>query len=61
MADYLETNYQHIKLADAQFLFQLKTKMVSVKGNYSNSFKENMNCVLCEKEGRIKKTHKSMS
>ena len=40
MAEYLEPNYQNIKLADAQFLFQLKTKMVSVKGNYSNSFKD---------------------
>ena len=55
MAEYLEPNYQNIKLADAQFLFQLKTKVVSVKGKYSNSFKENMNCALSEKEGRVKK------
>ena len=26
-----------------------------VEGNYSSSFRENMNCILCGKEERIKK------
>ena len=29
--------------------------MVPVKANYSSSFKENLNCTLCDDEGRIKK------
>ena len=29
--------------------------MVIVKENYSSSFRENMNCILCGKEERIKK------
>ena len=55
MAEYLEPNYHNIKLTDAQLLFQLKTKMVNVKANYSSSFRENMNCILCEKEGIVKR------
>ena len=46
MADYLEPNYQNIKISDAQLLFQLKTKMVPVKANYSSSLRENLNCIL---------------
>ena len=29
--------------------------MVPVKANYSSSFRENLNCILCGNEGRIKK------
>ena len=55
MAEYLEPTYHNIKNSDAQLLFQLKTKMVPVKANYSSSFRENLNCILCGNEGRIKK------
>ena len=54
-AEYLEPNYHNIKLTDAQLLFQLKTKIVNVKAHYSSSFRENLNCILCEKEGIVKR------
>ena len=55
MAEYLELNYHNIKLTDAQLLFPLKTKMVNVKANNASSFRENMNCIFCEKEGIVKR------
>ena len=48
MAEYLEPNNLKIKLTDSKLLFQLKTKMVNVKTNYSSSHKDN--CTLCAKE-----------
>ena len=61
MADYLEPNYHSIKISEAQLLFQLKTKMVPVKVNDSSSFRENLNCILCGNEGRIKKDTQNIS
>ena len=55
MAEYLEPNNHNIKLTDSKLLFQLKSKMVNVKSNYSSSYKHNINCPLCEKEGKIGK------
>ena len=54
MAEYLEPNNYNIKLTDSKLLFQLKSKMVNVKVNYSSNHKENMNCPLCEKDGKIR-------
>ena len=61
MADYLEPNYHSIKMSDARLLFQLKTKMVPVKVNDASSFRENLNCILCGNEGRIKKDTQNIS
>ena len=55
MAEYLEPNNLKIKLTDSKLFFQLKTKMVNVKTNYSSSHKENLNCSLCAKEGKIRR------
>ena len=55
MSENPEPNSQRKKLNDAQLLFQLRTKMVQVKANYSSKYREDLNCILCEKEGRFKK------
>ena len=46
MAEYLQQNYNNIKIPDAQLLFQFKTKMVPVKAKYSSSFRGKLNCIL---------------
>ena len=52
MAEYLEPNNHKIKINEAQLLFKLKSKMTNVKTNYSGSFKDNLNCDLCQNEGK---------
>ena len=55
MAEYLEPNNLNVKLTDSKLLFQLKTKMVNVKANYSSSHKANLDCNLCDEEGKKRK------
>ena len=55
MAEYLEPNNPNIKLTDSKLLFQLKTKMVNVKANYSSLHSYNLDCDLCDKEGKRRK------
>ena len=55
MAQYLEPINLRMKLSDAQLLFQLGTKMVQLKANYSSKYREDLNCIICEKEGRFQK------
>ena len=55
MSEYLEPNNFMIKQNEAKTLFQLKSKMVQVKANYSSAFKGNLNCTLCSNEGKTRK------
>ena len=55
MADYLEPSNVNFTQSEAKLLFRLKSKMVDVKANFPRAYNNNINCTLCEKEGKIRK------
>ena len=55
MAEYLEPNNLNIKLRDSMLQFRLKTKMVNVKANYKSIHCHNLDCDICDEEGKKRK------
>ena len=55
MKEYLTTD--KISLEQKQLLFNLRTRMVTVRVNYKNKYKENLNCTLCDTESEESQEH----